>query len=71
MVTTFYTMISVLFVGSCFNSLDCVDLMSRRAVRCSSSKRKRTSIDGVLRFLQLIMSCNLLIGNILNFKDAG
>ena len=71
MVTTFYTMISVLFVGSCFNALDCVDLMNRRAVRCSSNKRERMSIDGVLRFLQLILSCNLLIGNNLSFKDAG
>ena len=71
MVTTFYTVISVLFVGSCFNALDCVDLMSRRAVSCDSNKRGRTSIDSVLRFLQLILSCTLLIGNILSFKDAG
>ena len=26
--------------------------------------------DGVLRFLQLILGCALLIGNILGFKDA-
>ena len=70
MVTTFYTVIPVLFVGSCFNGLDCVDLMSRRAVTCGSSKHGRTSIDGVLGFLQVILSCTLLIGNILSYKDA-
>ena len=64
-------MISVLFVGSCVNALDCVNLMSRRVVSCSSNKRERTSIDGVIRFLQPILDCNLLIGNILSFKDAG
>ena len=71
MATTFYTTISILFVGSCFNALGCVDLMSRRAVKCVSNKSGRTSIDGVLRFLQLILSCTLFTGNILDNKDAG
>ena len=67
----FYTMISVLYEGSCFNALDYVELMSRSAVTCGSNKRRRTSIGGVLRFLQLILNCTLLIENILSFKDAG
>ena len=62
MVTTFYTMISVLFVGSCFNTLDCVDVMSREAVKYASNKRGKTSIDGFIRFFQLILRCTLLIG---------
>ena len=62
MVTTFYTMISVLFVGSCFNALDCVDVMSREAVKYASNKRGTMSINGFIRFLQLILSCTLLIG---------
>ena len=70
MVTTFYTVISVLLVGSCFSALDCVDLMSRSAVRCDSNKRGSTPIESVLRILQLILSCNMFIGNILSFRDA-
>ena len=70
-VMTFYTMLSVLYEGSCFNDLDYVELMSRSAVMCDSNKRRRTSIGGVLRFLQLILNCTLLIENILSFKDAG
>ena len=69
MVTTFCTLISVLFVGSCSNALDCVDLMSRRAVTCVSNKRRRTFIDGALRLLQLILSYTRLIGNILSFSS--
>ena len=49
MVTTVYTVISILFIGSCFNVLDCVDLMSRRGVKCVCNKRGRTSIDGVFK----------------------
>ena len=71
MVANFYTVISVLFVGSCFDALDCVDLMSRRAVTCASNIRGRTSINGVPKLLHLILSCTLLIGNILSFKDTG
>ena len=71
MVGNIYTVISVLFVGSSFNALDCVDLMSRRGITCGGNKRGRTSIEGVLRFLHLILSCTLLIGNILSFKNAG
>ena len=33
-VMTFYTMISVLYEGSCFNALDYVELMSRSVVTC-------------------------------------
>ena len=68
MVTTFCTLISALFVGSCSNALDCVDLMSRCAVTCVSNKRRRTFIDDALRLLQLILSYTLLIGNILSFS---
>ena len=71
MVGNIYTVISVLFVGSSFNALDCVDLMSRRGITSGGNKRGRTSIEGVLRFLHLILSCTLLIGNILSFKNAG
>ena len=71
MVTTFYTVISVLFVGPCFSALDCVDLMSKCAVKYGSNKRGSTSIDEVLRFSQLILSCIMLIGDILSFRDAG
>ena len=71
MITTFYRMNSVLFAGSYFNALDCFNVMSWHAVICSSNKRERTSIDGVLRIFHLVLGCNLLIGNILSFKDAG
>ena len=67
---TFYIVISVLFVGSCFNALDCADLMSRHVVRCGSNKCGWMSTDNILRFLQLILSCTLFIRNILSFKDA-
>ena len=55
MVTSFDVMNLVLLVGSCFNALVCVDVMSRHAVRCSSNKRERTSMDGVPRILQQIV----------------
>ena len=38
---TCYTVISVLFVESCLNALDCVDIMSSHAVACVSNECRR------------------------------
>ena len=66
-----YTMFPALFKRYCYSALDCAILMNRCLIRHGSTNIGRTSIDGNLRFLQLLVCNSLFIGKVFIFKDAG
>ena len=66
-----YTVFPVLFKRYSYSALDCAIPMSRCLIRHDDNKLGRTSINGNLRFLQLLLCNNLFIGKVFIFKDAG
>ena len=54
-----------------YSALDCGIPMNRCLIMHGSNSLGRTSIDGNLRFLQLLLCNNLFIGKIFLFRDAG
>ena len=66
-----YTVFLVLFKRYSYSALDCAIPMNRCLIRHDDNKLGRTSINGNLRFLQLLLCNNLFIGKVFIFKDAG
>ena len=66
-----YTVFPVLFKRYSYSALDCAIPMNRCLIRHDDNKLGRTSINGNLRFLQLLLCNNLFIGKVFIFKDAG
>ena len=66
-----YTGFPVLLTRYCYSALDCAIPMNRCLIRYGNNNLGRASIDGNLRFLQLLLCNSLFIGKDLIFKDAG
>ena len=66
-----YTLFPALFKRYSYSALDCAIPMNRCLIRHGDNKLGRTSIKGSLRFLQLLLCNNLLIGKVFIFNDAG
>ena len=64
------TVFPVLFKRYCYSALDCSVPMNRCLIRYGSNNLGRTSIDGNVRFLQLLVCNSLFIGKDFIFKDA-
>ena len=60
----------VLYTRSRFSVLDCTYLICWCLVERGSNMLGKTFIDGVLRFLQLLLRCTLLIANFSSFKHS-
>ena len=66
-----YTVFPVLFTRYCYSALNYAAPMKRCLIRYGSNNLGRVSIEGNLKFLQLLLSNSLFIGKVLIFKDAG
>ena len=66
-----YKVFPVLFKRYCYSALDCAISINRCLIRHGSNNLSRTTVDGNLRFLQLLLCNNLFIGKVFIFKDAG
>ena len=64
-----YTVFLVLFKRYSYSALDCVIPMDRCLIRHGSNNHGRTSNNGNLSFLQLLLCNSLFIGKVFIFKD--
>ena len=63
-----YTLFPVLFKRYSYSALDCSIPMNRCLIRHGDNKLGRTSINGNLRVLQLLLCNNLFIGKVSSLK---
>ena len=66
-----YTVFPVLFKRYSYSALDSAIPTNRCLIRLGDNKLGRTSINGNLTFLQLLLCNNLFIGKVFIFEDAG
>ena len=65
-----YTLFPVLVTRYYYSALDCASTMNRCLIRYGSNNLGSTSIDGNLRFTQLLLYNSLFIGKVFIFKGA-